>query len=44
MGITGGGDEASVDNLFREIWERESQAELRFNVAGVSEVRDIVHV
>jgi len=31
-----GGDESeSVDDLFREIWERESQPELRFGVRGV---------
>lgn len=31
-------DDESVDKLFREIWERESQPELRFQVPGVGEV------
>ncbi len=33
--IEGGNGSESVDDLFREIWERESQPELRFGVRGV---------
>lgn len=40
--VKAGSEEEDLDELFREIWERESQQELRFPIPGIGQVHDTV--